>query len=124
MYRHSSNIVNDEAVFVTASHPAFDVSDVFLTLNYIRQRVFPSLCEVLEVDYADAGRYIISRLNQGPAKVPDTLSASQLAVLEDYLKFFETITSQNNRAIRSGRMSFSCSNSRSGNALVWVHLAS
>jgi hypothetical protein len=124
MYRHSSNIVNDEAVFVTVSHPSFEVLDVFPTLSYIRQQVFPSLCEVLEVDYADAGRYIISRLNQGPAKVPDTLSASQLAVLEDYLKFFETITSQNNRVVRLGRTSFSCSNSRSGKALVWIHLAS
>jgi hypothetical protein len=124
MYRHSSIIVNDESVFVTASHPVFDILSVFSTLTYIRQRVFPSLCEVLEVDYADAGRYIISRLNQGPAKVPDTLSASQLASLEDYLKFYETVTSQNNRVARPGRMSFSCSNSRSGNALVWIHLAS
>jgi hypothetical protein len=123
MYRHSSNIVNDEKVFCTISYPERDLFWDFASLEYIRNQVFPSLCEVLEVDYASAGRYVTSRLNQGIAALDDMLSPSQTAALEDYLRFFEMLTSQNGRKVRPGRTSFSCSNSRSGNMMVWVHLA-
>lgn len=123
MYRHSSHIVNDEKVFFTFSYSDRDLLEVFETLEYIRVRIFPSLCEVLEVDYASAGRYVISRLNQGSATLDDTLSPSQIASLEDYLRFFEMLTSQNGRTVLPGHTSFSCSNSRSGNMMVWVHLA-
>jgi hypothetical protein len=112
----------------TSVYPANSVA--FKLHDYIRSTIFPSLCEVLEIDHVEAWESITTQLlrklgcittaQNSPSDWQGAGNVSE--VVEDFLRQYRGCYSYDVADGKAGTsLSFSCFNSRSGNSLVWVH---
>jgi hypothetical protein len=112
------------------SMPVYPSGDVALKLHdRVRTTIFPSLCEVLEIDRVRAWGYITTQLlrESGLKKAlnfpQDWHGAGNVVeVMEDFINQYSGILSNvaGDVKVDTG-ISFSCFNCRSGNSLVWIH---